>query len=229
MSKLHKGSEPINRDSISKIENFREWLTKYEIFFKTLAAILLSGMAVFISYAQYQVMQIQSDIAAKQYQTSIDPEILIEPRTAELAKNGLSSITIINDGDIDIIDLELWVTYLYCDINEEGPGRDWALNNPKIEGFPSLPEKKYAILKSKDKIIYAIDLAKLIKKLNNKQNMPCYLKFGLCYKRKVDGHLYYKRYAFSLGNVTSNLEFSGFAPLMPEKDKWIKEFLFSKY
>ena len=75
----------------------REWLIKNKIWFETAAAALLSLMAIVVSGAQLFVMQQQSLVAEKQYQTSIEPLIVIELEDElGLGKNGVYKLKIVN-------------------------------------------------------------------------------------------------------------------------------------
>lgn len=187
----------------------RKWLETNKVWFETIAAALISMMAIIVAIAQWSVMEKQSVIAERQYQAGIDPIISIEIEDLGVGKNGVYKLKIINSGVLDICNVEIYENYLTCPFKQEGKYIKMDTKRFGISVISTLPKKKFPLIKHGHNIPYMIDIHNKIYNTTEGKQIPCFLRLRIDYDKKVDGKPYRKLYAFELGNVLMDLESEG--------------------
>jgi hypothetical protein len=188
----------------------RKWLEANKIWFETVAAALISIMAIIVAIAQLSVMEKQSLIAERQFQSGIDPLISIELVDLGVGKNGVYNLKIINNGALDIADVAKYENYLTCPYEQKGSNLTIDSKSFSISSISTLPMKKVPLLKPDDEIPYTIDIKKHIAETTEGTHYPCFLRLRVDYHKKVDGKPYRKLAAFGISNILFDLESDGF-------------------
>lgn len=184
----------------------RKWLENNKVWFETVAATLIAIMAIIVSVAQWSVMEKQSLIAERQYQSGIDPVISIEIEDFGVVKNGVYKLKIINSGVLDICNIDIYELYLTCPFERKEKSLVIDTKRFGISSISTLPKKKVSLLKSGDEIPYKIDIKGQIFNTTEGKQIPCFLRLRIDYYKKVDGKQYTILYAFSMGNVLQDLD-----------------------
>ena len=206
----------------------RTWLSDNKIFFDTGKAVMLTAMAIIISIAQLIVMQKQTDIAERQYRSSIEPTVSIEPQSFLKGDSGVYTIKLKNTGIIDIYNVEIYENYLVCPCEKVGNYLECSTDNPTFPTISTLPSKQYQELKVGEEILYIVDSRKEI--IVEKMLFPCFMRLRLDYKRKVDSRNFSKIFAFTLhGDMIVNLEHEGAGVDLHKNIASIRDFLLNKF
>jgi len=170
----------------------RKWLERNKVWFETIAAALISIMAIIVAVAQWSVMEKQSLIAERQYQSGIDPIISIQLENLGLGENGIYNLKIVNNGVIDICDVAIYENYLTCPFEQKGEHLALDSKSFSISSVSTLPKKIVPLFKPGDEIPYTIDIKKHIADTTEEKQYPCFLRFRIDYYKKVDGKPYRK-------------------------------------
>jgi hypothetical protein len=184
----------------------RKCLETNKIWFDTIAAALISIMAIIVAVAQLSVMEKQSLIAERQYQSGINPVISIEMEDLGVGENGVYKLKIINNGVLDICNVEIYEIYLTCPYEQKGEHLAVDSKIFSISSISTLPIKKVPLVKSGDEIPYTIDIKKYIANTTEGKQYPCFLRLRIDYYKKVDGKPYRKLSAFGISNILFDLE-----------------------
>jgi hypothetical protein len=187
----------------------RKWLEENKIWFETVAAALISIMAIIVAFAQLSVMEKQSLIAERQFQSGIDPSISIELMDIGMGKNGIYNLKIKNNGALDICDVAIYENYLNCPFEQKGSHLAIDSKSFSISGISTLPMKQVPLLKPDDEVPYTIDIKKHIAETTEGTLYPCFLRLRVDYRKKVDGKPYQKLAAYGISNILFDLESEG--------------------
>jgi hypothetical protein len=191
------------------LAKIKKCLETNKIWFETIAAALISIMAIIVSIAQLSVMEKQSLIAERLYQSGIDPVISIEVEGIGVGENGVYKLKIKNNGVLDICNVEIYENYLTCPFRQEGNHLAIDSKTFSISSISTLPTKKVPLVKPGDEIPYTIDIKKHIANTTEGKQLPCFLRLRIDYYKKVDGKPYRKLSAFSISNILLDLESEG--------------------
>ena len=93
------------------ISKIRSCLKRNKIFFETVAAVLLSGMAIIVSSVQVDIGKTQNELAQFQMNLSTDPILIIEPTTQVQSTDGTFNLTVKNIGFNDVSDIREYTTH----------------------------------------------------------------------------------------------------------------------
>jgi hypothetical protein len=96
---------------VKLINKIRSCLKRNKIFFETVAAVLLSGMAIIVSCVQVDIRKMQNELARLQTKLSTDPILIIEPATQLQKNGGAFNLTIENIGNNDVFDIREYITH----------------------------------------------------------------------------------------------------------------------
>ena len=189
--------------NLARIKNSLE---TNKIWFETIAAALISIMAIIVSFAQLSVMEKQSLIAERQYQSEIDPVITIGLENLGLGENGVYKLKIANIGALDICNVQIYEYYLTCPCEIQGQNLACDSKSFGISSVPTLPIKTVPLIKADDEIPYTIDTKKHIANTTRGKEYPCFLRLRIDYQKKVDGKKYRKLKAYGISNILMDLE-----------------------
>ncbi|MBU3946778.1 MAG: hypothetical protein KJ826_00965 [Proteobacteria bacterium] len=177
-----------------------------KIWFETIAAVLISSMAIIVSIAQWSVMEKQALIAERQYQSEIDPVISIGVENLGMGENGVYKLKISNIGALDICNVQIYEFYLTCPCERRGQDLSCDSKSFAFSSVPNSPIKTVLLIRPDDEVPYSIDIKKYIANTQRGEEYPCFLRLRIDYQKKVDGKKYRKLKAYGISNILMDLE-----------------------
>lgn len=173
----------------------RDWLEKNKIFFETIAAILLSTMALSVSCTQ-------SKIARNQLILSENPRIIIEPSEDVKGSVGEFKLFVRNVSLAELYDIRIYEDYFVTMTQE-----DDSISLARMGAFITKPNSIIPQLKPNKRESFTINFKSIIENMNefyreHKSYQMRIVRLKVKYSRKLDGKEFMqtKAYIIAVGD-----------------------------